>query len=192
MWNRRIIAAALAALGMATTAYGQSADLRQEDRRADRQEDRQQDRQEDRQADRQQDRRQNGREVRLDLPRAADGTIDTAALTTQVRDAFQNGARDVRIREKDLTAQERQQLADFARTLGTQVGADRIRVRDDGIRIRADRRADRPERTARAERPERAERVERAERPERAERVERPERVERAERVERPERSGHH
>jgi hypothetical protein len=216
MWNKRIIAAAIAALGVAgpltSAVRAQSDDMRREDRREDQ------------------------REVRLiDLPRNAAGALDLDRLLAEIRALFQQGVRDVRIREEGLTAQERQQLAQFAANLAGQLNLERVRIRDENNRLRIDlrnerearnerderrearredrredrverredrredrveRREDRrenlqrPERAERNERPEHAERNERAERPERAERVERPERVERAERPERPERSG--
>lgn len=192
MPNRLALAVALASLGLAGAAYAQTADLPREDRM------------EDRQADRQQDRREmevenemeneNAHEVRLAVPRKADGTIDLQALDSEIRAALAGGARDVRIRDRDLTAADRQQLADLAQRIGADLNLARVRVRQDDGQLRIDLR---PQRTARAERPERIEnaqrqqRVERVDRPERAERAERPERVERAERVERPERSGH-
>jgi hypothetical protein len=193
MLKRQMLAAAIAALGLAGGALAQTAadnDVRQEDRRADRQEDRQADRQQEpREMELEnENQNQNARDARFAVPRKADGTIDLQALDAEIRAALAGGARDVRIRDRDLTAMERQQLADLARQIGTDLNLDRVRVRQDGGRLRIDLR---PERTARAERPERQQRVERVDRPERAERAERPERVERVERVERPERSGH-
>src|SRR5690349_11237865 len=110
MLNRRILAAAIASLGLAGSAYAQTTEVPREDRM------------EDRQADRQQDRREmeveneneNAREPRLAVPRKADGTVDLQALDAQIRAALAGGARDVRVQGRDLTAQERQQLADLA------------------------------------------------------------------------------
>lgn len=197
MLKRQMLAAAIAALGLAGGALAQTAadnDVRQEDRRADRQEDRQADRQQEPREMEVENENQNARDARFAVPRKADGTIDLQALDAEIRAALAGGARDVRIRDRDLTAMERQQLADLAGQIGADLNLDRVRVRQDGGRLRIDLR---PERTARAEhaqraeRPERQQRVERVERPERVERAERPERVERVERVERPERSGH-
>src|SRR5262249_18309491 len=137
-------------------------------------------------------RREARQEVRLDVPRNADGTIDTTKLTDEIRQLFQQGAREVRIREANLSAQERDQLAQLARQLGADLGVERLRVREEGDRLRielraaredraerredrAERREDRVEREAQREKVERPERNERAERPERAERAERPE-----------------
>jgi ribonuclease E len=188
-------------------------DVRQEDRRADRQEDRRADRQEDRRADRQEDRRADRREVNVEIPRKADGTIDTQALTARIQTLAANGVRDIRIRENGLTRPEEREVAALAQQLAARLGFERVRLREDGDRLRIelrdrndmarnderfDRREDRAERQAKVERPERAEKAERperqekVERPERQEKVERPERAERAERVERPEHSGRH
>jgi hypothetical protein len=191
MPSKSLIAIAVAALGIALAgaARAQVPDVRQEDRQLDRQEDRQLDRQEDRQLDRQEDRREERREdARLSVPRKADGTVDLQALDADIRAALAGGAREVRIRERDLSAQDRQAIADLAQRIGGDLKLDRVRVRQDGGRLRIELR---PERMARTERQkmERPEHAERAERPERAERAERAERVER---VERPDRSGRH
>ena len=196
MLSKRTLAFAVAALGLAVagSARAQVPDVRQEDR----QEDRRADRQEDRRADRQEDRQLDGRDVAI--PRNGDGSIDLAKLEADIRARLARDARDVRIRSRDLSAQDRQRLAELAQRLGADLNLDRVRVRQDGERIRIDlrearegRAERREDRIARAERAgHRAERPERAERAERPERAERAERLERAERVERPERSGHH
>ena len=195
--KKRIIAALIATLGIASplAARAQSDDVRREDRREDR------------------------REMRLEVPRDAAGAIDLDKLAAEIRQLFDQGVREVRIREEGLSAQERAQLADLARQLAAQLGVERLRVRDEGNRLRidlrnereareeredrrearredrredrADRREDRVERREeRREQIQRPERNERAERPERNERVERPERAERMERPERAERQG--
>src|SRR5919201_1271805 len=184
--NKRIIAALIATLGIASplAARAQSDDVRREDRREDR------------------------REMRLEVPRDAAGAIDLDKLAAEIRQLFDQGVREVRIREEGLSAQERAQLADLARQLAAQLGVERLRVRDEGNRLRidlrnerearedrrearredrADRREERHEQIQRPERNERAERPEREERAERPERNERVERPERAERMERPE-----
>jgi hypothetical protein len=194
MLNRRILAAAIATLGLAGGALAQSQDdVRQEDRRADRRE------------DRRVDEKDNELEVRLAVPRKADGAIDLAKLEAQIRAALGGDVREthLRIRERRLSAEERMQLADLARKIGADLDLDRVRIRQDGDRFRIDlkeereHRADRREdmgrhgrhghdRVARVDRPERHDR---AERPERAERAERPER---AGRPDRPDHSGRH
>jgi hypothetical protein len=214
MPNKRIVAAAIAAIGLTVPLIqwvraATFPDVRQEDRREDGREDRRKDQRED-----QRD------EARLDVPRTAAGAIDLQRLVAEIRALFDRGVREVRIREERLTAQERQQVAQTVQQFAGQLNLERVRVRqdDDRLRIelrnereqraerredrredfrredrredRAERRENRPERVARVERNERAERPERHERVERVERVERPERGERAERVERPERGG--
>src|SRR5207248_9029762 len=130
-----------------------------------------------------------------DLARKADGTIDIGKVAAQIRTLFQQGVRDVRIREQGLSAQDMQRLADLAQQLGAQLGLERVRVREDGNRLRIDLRANREAREERLEqrrelaredrREDRAERREdrreRMERPQREQRAERPERNERAE-----------
>src|SRR5919197_171863 len=161
--NKRIIASLIATLGIASplAARAQSDDVRREDRREYRRE----------------DRREDLREMRLEVPRNAARAIDLDKLAAEIRQLFDQGVREVRIREEGLTAQERAQLADLARQLAAQLGVERLRVREEGNRLRIDLRNEREAREERAERPERSERVER---PERAERMERPERPERS------------
>jgi hypothetical protein len=186
MPSKRFIASAVATIGLFAPltlpirAIAQSPDVRQEDRREDRHED-------------QRD------EIRLNVPRDAAGAIDLQKLVAEIRALFNQDVREVRIRERGLTAQERQQIAQAVQQLAGQLNLERVRLRQDDDRlrvelraereVRADRREDRPERVARVERNERVERPERAERAERPERVER---AERPERVERPDHSGRH
>jgi hypothetical protein len=193
MLRKTTLAIAVATLGVAFAgaARAQVPDVRQEDRQLDRQEDRQADRREDRREDRQEDRREDRQEdrreeARFSVPRKADGTIDLPALDAEIRAALAGGARDVRIRERDLSAQDRQALADLAQRIGADLKLERVRVRQDRDRVRIELRPERVARMQKVDRPDRAERAERAERPERAERAER------AERVERPDRSGRH
>src|SRR5262245_29414781 len=101
-----------AALSLSGLAAAQTPDVRQEDRQADRQEDRQADRREDRQADRQQDRRveANEVEVKLALPRNADGTVNQTALLNDVRAQVAAGTTEIQFR--GATAQDAQLLLD--------------------------------------------------------------------------------
>jgi hypothetical protein len=201
MWKKRIISAAVASLALGSTAAViAQGDVRQEDRRADRQEDRRADR----------------REVNVEIPRKADGTIDTQALTTRIQTLAANGVRDIRIRENGLTRPEERQVAALAQQLAARLGFERVRLREDGDRLRIelrdrndmarnderfDRREDRAERREdrredridrredrREDRVERAGREDHADRPERQAKVERPERAEKAERQEKVER----
>src|SRR3954470_20004634 len=141
MWKKRIISAAVASLTLGSTAAViAQTDVRQEDRRADRQEDRradrQEDRREDRRADRQEDRRADRREVNVEIPRKADGTIDTQALTARIQKLAANGARDIRIRENGLTGPQERELAALAQQLAARLGFERVRLREDGDRLR--------------------------------------------------------
>lgn len=218
MPSKRLIASAIASIGLFAPltqpirALAQS-DVRQEDRREDRREVRREDQRE---------------EVQLNVPRTAAGAIDAQKLAAEIRALFDRGVREVRIRERGLTAQERAEIAQLVQRLAGDLRLERVRLRqdDDRLRIelraandlradrredrreerredrhrredrpedrredrRVDRRDDRPERVARVERNERVERPERVERAERPERVERAERPERVERAERPER----
>jgi hypothetical protein len=182
----RIIAALIASLGMAGALVGpvhaQSDDVQQD-----------------------------GQEARLILPRLANGELDTSKLRMEVRRLFRNGARDVRIRDLDLSPRERQQLSDLVRQLSGEFVSSRVRMLDEGGRLRIvlrdeqdlandghedrhpDDRAERRE-DLRAERVEQVERDAVDQRPQPSERVERvergavdkrPERSERAQRVER-------
>lgn len=163
MPNRRILAAALASLGLAGTAHAQTSGLPRDERMEVENE----------------NENEVAREARLAVPRKADGAIDLQALDSEIRAALAGGARDVRVRDRELTAAERQQLADLAQTIGADLNLARVRVREDDARLRIDLRPQRTVRAERVEKPERPERMERAERPERIERVERPERSDR-------------
>jgi hypothetical protein len=182
--NPRIIAALVALLGVAAlgnNAWAQSDDVQQNENR---------------------------REARLVLPRLANGSIDIKALTAAIHELFSNGVREVRIRDLDLNAQDRQQLADLAQQLTRMHDLGRVRMIDGGkgLRIdlrneqearenphdehedRADRRDDPVGRFERDEIAERPQATDQVDRPEQVERPERQERAERQERVERPER----
>jgi hypothetical protein len=199
MPSKRFIASAVASIGLFAPltqpirALAQSPDVRQEDTREDRREDRREDQRE---------------ELQINVPRTAAGAIDAQKLVAEIRAFFDHGVREVRIRERGLTAQERTQIAQLVQQVAADFRLERVRLRQDDDRLRvelraerevhADRREDRREerREDRVERREnRPERLARVERPERAERAERPERAERAERperVERPDHSGRH
>src|SRR4051794_3827384 len=102
MLNKRTIAAAIACIGLtaplAQSVKAQSDDVRRGDRREDRREDQRE-------------------ESRFNVPRDAAGAIDLQKLTAEIRAAFNGGAREVRIREQGLTAQERQQVAQAVQQL---------------------------------------------------------------------------
>jgi len=87
-------AATLAALAFGGLAAAQTTtpDVRREDRQADRQADRQEDRREDRRVE------ANEVEVKLAVPRNADGTINTTALLNDVRAQFAAGATEIQFR----------------------------------------------------------------------------------------------
>jgi hypothetical protein len=110
---RKTIAPIALAL-LATAAAAQ--DVRQEDRREDRQADRRVEpndvRREDRRADRQEDRRAeaNEVEVKLAIPRNADGTINQTALANDIKAQVAAGATEIQFR--GLTAQDAQALID--------------------------------------------------------------------------------
>src|SRR5262245_29235678 len=93
-----------AALSLSGLAAAQTPDVRQEDRQADRRE--------DRQADRQQDRRveANEVEVKLALPRNADGTVNQTALLNDVRAQVAAGTTEIQFR--GATPQDAQLLLD--------------------------------------------------------------------------------
>src|SRR5687767_6202399 len=114
VWITRITAVitalgALAALVMSPEAksesirLAQAGDVRQEDRRADRREDRRDDRQADRRND-------GAKDVRVALPRNADGTIDFAALLASIDARVDVGARQIQIRRDSLTQDETRAL----------------------------------------------------------------------------------
>ena len=112
-------AAIVAALAMSGAAAAQ--DVRQEDRRADRQADRLAEpndvRREDRQADKQADRRAeaNEVEVKLAVPRNADGTINEPQLVNDIKARLAAGATEIQVR--GLTAQDVKALLDSKQNL---------------------------------------------------------------------------
>jgi hypothetical protein len=87
-------AATVAALAFGGLAAAQTTDVRREDRQADRQADRQEDRRVD----------ANEVEVKLALPRNADGTVNTTALLNDVRAQFAAGTTEIQFR--GATAQD--------------------------------------------------------------------------------------
>src|SRR4051812_12924203 len=93
MPSKRFIASAIASIGLFAPltqpirALAQSPDIRQEDRREDRRE-----------------------EAQLNVPRDAAGAVDAQKLVAEIRALFDRGVRDVRIRERGLTAQERSEI----------------------------------------------------------------------------------
>jgi hypothetical protein len=89
-----------AALTLSGLAAAQTPDVRQEDRQADRQQDRQADRRLD----------ANEVEVKLALPRNADGTVNQTALLNDVRTQFAAGTTEIQFR--GATAQDAKQLLD--------------------------------------------------------------------------------
>src|SRR5262245_26345559 len=103
-----IVLGTLAGLALSPAArtepllLAQAGDVRQEDRRADRRE--------DRQADRRQDRIDNPAEVRVPLPRGADGTIDIPALLASIEAKVNAGAREIQVRNDSLTQEEARAL----------------------------------------------------------------------------------
>src|SRR5262245_51863637 len=101
-------AATAAALALSGLAAAQTPDVRQEDRQADRQQDRQADRQQDRQADRRVEA--NEVEVKLALPRNADGTVNQTQLLNDVRAQVAAGTTEIQFR--GATAQDAQLLLD--------------------------------------------------------------------------------
>src|SRR6185503_14361410 len=90
MPSKRFIASAVASIGLFAPltqpirALAQTPDVRQEDRREDRREDQRE-------------------EVQLNVPRTAAGAIDTQRLLAEIHAFFDNGVREVRIRERGLT-----------------------------------------------------------------------------------------
>src|SRR4051795_9266849 len=177
MWKLRLLAALLSVpfAGIATglAAVPRDTGERLESRRDHEQQDR-------------------AREARLTLPRTASGGIDVPKLITEIRAAITRGATEIRFRDAVLTAEDVKTL----RELAARFGFERVRVREDGRRVRVDfREEDRDDAHNRAEvrkdddrgrrdgrdaqagrrvdaRPERIVRAERAEKAERAERPE--------------------
>ena len=74
-------------------------------------------------------------EVRLAIPRNADGTVNTQALLDSVKTAAAGGAREIQFRDRTLTDAEMQQLLsaaflkDLAAALPTGPGEHQIRIR---------------------------------------------------------------
>jgi hypothetical protein len=133
-------AAVVAALALTGLAWAQ--DVRQEDRRADRQADRreaepQDVRREDRQEDRQQDRRAeaNEVEVKLAVPRNADGTINETQLVNDIKARLAAGATEIQVRgltaqdAKALIASNQNLLADLAKLLPNDGVERQVRLR---------------------------------------------------------------
>jgi hypothetical protein len=100
MRKKLLHAATAAALALGGLAAAQTPDVRQEDRQADRQQDRQADRRVD----------ANEVEVKLALPRNADGTVNQTALLNDVRTQFAAGTTEIQFR--GATAQDAKQLLD--------------------------------------------------------------------------------
>lgn len=100
MRRKLLHAATAAALALSGVAAAQTPDVRREDRQADRQQDRQADRRVD----------ANEVEVKLVLPRNADGTVNQTALLNDVRTQFAAGTTEIQFR--GATAQDAKQLLD--------------------------------------------------------------------------------
>jgi hypothetical protein len=112
MHTKTLLRAAVVA-ALAVTGIASAQDVRQEDRRADRREAEPQDvRREDRQADRQEDRRAeaNEVEVKLAVPRNADGTVNETQLVNDIKARLAAGATEIQVR--GLTAQDAKALID--------------------------------------------------------------------------------
>ena len=133
-------AAVVAALTLTGLAWAQ--DVRQEDRRADRQADRreaepQDVRREDRQEDRQQARgaEANEVEVKLAVPRNADGTINETQLVNDIKARLAAGATEIQVRgltaqdAKALIASNQNLLADLAKLLPNDGVERQVRLR---------------------------------------------------------------
>jgi len=133
---RTAIVAALAVAGVAAAQ-----DVRQEDRREDRQADQRVEpndvRREDRQADRQADRRAeaNEVEVKLAVPRNADGTINETQLVNDVKARLAAGATEIQVRgltaqdAKALLASNQNLLVDLAKLLPNDGIERQVRLR---------------------------------------------------------------
>jgi len=136
--RKTLIPIAIAMLATAAAAQ----DVRQEDRRADRQADRreaepQDVRREDRQADRQADRRAeaNEVEVKLEVPRNADGTINETQLANDIKARLAAGATEIQVRgltaqdAKALIASNQNLLVDLAKLLPNDGVERQVRLR---------------------------------------------------------------
>ena len=104
--RKTLIPIALAMLATAAAAQ----DVRQEDRREDRQADRRMEPNDVRREDRQADRRAgaNEVEVKLEVPRNADGTINETQLASDIKARLAAGATEIQVR--GLTAQDAKAL----------------------------------------------------------------------------------
>lgn len=131
-------AAIVAALAMSGAAAAQ--DVRQEDRRADRQADRLMEpndvRREDRQAERQVEAKEaNEVEVKLAVPRNADGTINETQLVNDIKARLAAGATEIQVRgltaqdAKALLASNQNLLADLAKLLPNDGIERQVRLR---------------------------------------------------------------
>jgi transcription termination factor Rho len=176
MWKHRTLAAAIASLALCGCASAMAAvrdDVDRIDARRDRDDGR-------------------AREARLSVPRTAAGAIDVPKLIVEIRAALTRGARDIRFRDTRLTADEAKTLAELA----ARFGFERVRIREQGHRVRVDfhdaERDDRQHAELRRDLRDDARRPERVERVERRETAERGERPERHERADRADRSGRH
>jgi len=73
-------------------------------------------------------------EVRLTIPRSADGTVDQQALLAEVKTAAAGGAREIQLRDRTLTEAEMQNLLsasflkDLAALLPAGPGEHQIRI----------------------------------------------------------------
>ncbi len=136
MWKQRIIAGAVASLALAgpAAAIAQTAndDLRREDRMAQRQDERE---------------AEARAEVRLAVPRNADGSVNTQALLDEVRAQLARGVREIQFRDARFTPEEvrnlllsvdRNLLAEIAALLPNDGVERQVRLRG-GVDIRVQR-----------------------------------------------------
>jgi hypothetical protein len=128
-------AAVVAALALTGVAAAQ--DVRQEDRRADRQEDRGVEPNDVRREDRQAERRAeaNEVEVKLAVPRNADGTINETQLVNDIRARLAAGATEIQVRgltardARALLASNQNLLVDLAKLLPNDGVERQVRLR---------------------------------------------------------------
>jgi transcription termination factor Rho len=177
MWTHRALAAAIASLtlgGIASVTAAVRDDVERIEARRDRDDD------------------GRAREARLSVPRTAAGAIDVPRLIVEIRAALTRGARDIRFRDTRLTGAEAKTLGELAERFGF----ERVRIREQGHRVRVDfhdaERDDRQRVELRREARDDARRPDRVEKAERAERADRGERHDRADRGDRGDRSGRH
>jgi hypothetical protein len=129
--------------GSAPLLLAQITDVRQEDRQADRL------------ADRQADRRQgdDGLQARVPLPRTAAGEVDVGALLPALDANFDNGIREIQVRDSSLTPVEARNLflaetasANLLRQIGDQMptgnGEWTVRFRSGTVDARVQRQPD--------------------------------------------------